>query len=141
MNRNFLRIITAAFLFSGLGDWAIAQSPGPQGRPVYNIMDFGAHNDGSGNAADAFRAAIAAVKKAGGGTVFVPAGHYVSGPIEMVSNMTLYFDAGAIVQFPAVMLPFTKGTATRGGDADAGSTDWRARPRECDSGRARRSDE
>jgi hypothetical protein len=27
----------------------------------------------------------------------------------MVSNMTLYFDAGAIVQFPAVMLPFTKG--------------------------------
>jgi hypothetical protein len=40
MNRNFLRIITAAFLFSGLGDWAIAQSPGPQGRPVYNIMDL-----------------------------------------------------------------------------------------------------
>lgn len=77
--------------------------------PVFNIMDYGAHNDGTGNAEDAFRAAIAAAQKAGGGTVFVPAGHYISGPIEMVSNLTLYFDAGAIVRFPAVKLPFTPG--------------------------------
>lgn len=88
---------------------ALAQSPAGMRSPVFNIMDYGAHNDGTGNAADAFRAAIAAAHKAGGGTVFVPAGHYVSGPIEMVSNLTLYFDAGAIVRFPAVKLPFTPG--------------------------------
>jgi polygalacturonase len=76
---------------------------------VFNILDYGAHNDGSANASDAFRAAIAAAKQAGGGTVFVPAGHYVSGPIEMISNLTLDFDAGAIVEFPAAMLPFTPG--------------------------------
>ena len=27
----------------------------------------------------------------------------------MVSNLTLYFDAGAIVNFPATVLPFTPG--------------------------------
>lgn len=86
-----------------------AQAPTTAGRPVFNVLDFGAKSDGSANAADAFRAAIAAAKAAGGGTVFVPAGHYVSGPIEMVSNLTLDFDAGAIVQFPATMLPFTLG--------------------------------
>jgi polygalacturonase len=86
-----------------------AQVRTAQGGPVFNILDYGAKKDDSANTADAFRAAIAAAKKAGGGTVFVPAGHYVSGPIEMVSNLTLYFDAGAIVEFPATVLPFTPG--------------------------------
>jgi polygalacturonase len=103
------RMITAAILLCSLGTIATAQTPAKRPGPFFNIMDYGAHNDGSVNAAESFRSAIAAVKKAGGGTVFVPAGHYVSGPIEMVSNMTLHFDAGAIVNFPAVVLPFTKG--------------------------------
>jgi polygalacturonase len=77
--------------------------------PFFNIVDYGAHQDASAPSTDAFRAAIRAAKAAGGGTVFVPAGHYVSGPIELVSNLTLYFDAGAIVRFPAQKLPFTQG--------------------------------
>jgi polygalacturonase len=72
-------------------------------------MDYGARNDGSLSATEAFRGAIQAAKKAGGGTVYVPAGKYESGPIELVSNLTLYFDAGATVYFPAVTLPYTKG--------------------------------
>lgn len=83
--------------------------PSAAGPTEFNVLDYGAKNDGSANAADAFKRAISAAKQAGGGTVFVPAGHYVSGPIEMVSNLTLDFDAGAIVEFPAVMLPFTPG--------------------------------
>jgi hypothetical protein len=77
--------------------------------PTFSILDYGAKNDGSAPATDAFRAAIQAAKAAGGGTVIVPAGKYVSGPIELVSNLTLYFDAGAIVEFPAQRLPFTQG--------------------------------
>src|SRR6516164_2316841 len=77
--------------------------------PPFNVREYGAKADGTTLDTEAFRAAIQAAKKAGGGTVFVPAGHYVSGPIELVSNLILYFDAGAVVRFPAMRLPFTKG--------------------------------
>lgn len=82
--------------------------PGAAG-PVFNVMNYGARNDGSAMATDAFRAAIAAAQRAGGGTVYVPAGNYISGPIEMVSNLTLYVAAGATIKFPAMKLPFTPG--------------------------------
>ncbi|HUV68548.1 MAG TPA: glycoside hydrolase family 28 protein [Terracidiphilus sp.] len=92
---------------------AIAQSAVPaslsEKSPFFNVIDYGAHNDGSAPATEAFRAAIQAAKKAGGGTVYVPAGNYVSGPIELVSNLTLYIDAGATIHFPATPLPFTPG--------------------------------
>jgi polygalacturonase len=77
--------------------------------PVFNVMDYGARNDGSMPATEAFRAAIQAAKAAGGGMVWVPAGRYVAGPIELVSNLELHFDAGAMVRFPAARLPFTEG--------------------------------
>jgi polygalacturonase len=109
MHTDIRRRLGLLLLLAALPGSARAQDPADARGPVFNILDYGAHNDGSGNAEDAFRAAIDAAQKAGGGTVFVPAGHYISGPIDMVSNLTLYFDAGAIVQFPAVRLPFTPG--------------------------------
>jgi polygalacturonase len=109
MNVKLQWRVAAALVAVGFSVGAHAQAPAGTHLPVLNVVDYGAKNDGSANAADAFRAAIAAAKRAGGGTVFVPAGHYVSGPIEMVSNLTLYFDAGAIVEFPAAVLPFTPG--------------------------------
>jgi polygalacturonase len=75
----------------------------------FNILDYGAHNDGSAPATEAIRSAIQAAKAAGGGTVYIPAGQYVSGPIELVSNLVLNIDAGAIVHFPAARLPLTAG--------------------------------
>jgi polygalacturonase len=77
--------------------------------PVFNIVDYGARNDGSAPATAAFRSAIQAARAAGGGTVHVPAGKYVTGPIELVSNLVLNLDAGATVRFPAERLPFTRG--------------------------------
>ncbi len=75
----------------------------------FNVLDYGARNDESVPATEAIRSAIQAAKSAGGGTVIIPAGNYVSGPIELVSNLTLHIDAGAVVRFPAVRLPFTEG--------------------------------
>ena len=85
------------------------------GAPVWsaasslNIVDYGAKADASAPATDAIRAAIQAAKAAGGGTVVIPAGRYVSGPIELVSNLVLRIESGAVVQFPAARLPYTKG--------------------------------
>jgi hypothetical protein len=52
----------------------------------FNGLDYGASKDGSANSTDAFGAAIQAAKAAGGGTVFIPAGNYLTGPIELVSD-------------------------------------------------------
>ena len=46
--------------------------------PFFNVLDYGARNDGSVSATEAIRSAIQAAKAADGGTVYVPAGKYVS---------------------------------------------------------------
>jgi polygalacturonase len=96
-----MRLVLAFSLLMGANAWSAG--------PYFNILDYGARKDGSASATEAFRAAIQAAKAAGGGTVYVPAGKYVTGPIELVSNLTLYVEAGAVVCFPATRLPFTKG--------------------------------
>ena len=80
---------------------------GQPARGFFNVADFGA-KPGS-PATEAFARAIAAAKAAGGGTIYVPAGKYTSGPIELFSNMTLEIGAGAVVEFPVVALPFVRG--------------------------------
>ena len=76
----------------------------------FNIVDYGAKRDGSASATAAIGAAIQAARAAGGGTVYIPAGQYVTGPIELVSNLVLEIDAGAVLRFPVVRdLPYTKG--------------------------------
>jgi len=76
---------------------------------VFNVLDYGAHNDGSAPATDAIRAAIQAAKAAGGGTVVVPAGKYICGPIELVSNLVFNLETGAVLEFPAGKLPYARG--------------------------------
>jgi hypothetical protein len=80
---------------------AASAQPGSHAGPFVNVLDYGAKPDGSHSSTAAFRAAIQACAKAGGGTVFVPAGHYVSGAIELVSNLTFYLDSGAVIRFAA----------------------------------------
>jgi polygalacturonase len=77
--------------------------------PVFNVLDYGARNNGSAPATEAIRSAIQAAKAAGGGTVVFPAGKYVCGPIELVSNLVLNLEAGAVLDFPAARLPFARG--------------------------------
>ena len=89
--------------------WAGAQVPVGGSTAAFNTLDYGADRSGSVSSTEAFRKAIEAARKAGGGTVYVPAGNYITGPIELVSNLTLFFDAGSVVRFPATLLPFTPG--------------------------------
>lgn len=78
-------------------------------QAVFDITHFGAKPNSSEPATAAFASAIAAANAAGGGTVYVPAGHYISGPIELVSHLRLEFGPGSVVEFPAQKLPLTPG--------------------------------
>ena len=88
---------------------AAFQTPARGADAVYNILDYGAHGDGSAPSTDAIRAAIQAAKSAGGGTVVIPAGSYTSGPVELASNLVLRVEAGAVLRFPAARLPYAWG--------------------------------
>jgi polygalacturonase len=80
----------ALFLFAA----SLAAAPGN-----FNVLDYGAKNDGSANATTSIRNAIQACAKAGGGTVYFPAGTYDTGAIQLVSNLTLSIEAGATLRF------------------------------------------
>jgi polygalacturonase len=64
----------------------------------YSILDYGAIADGKTNNAGAINRAIAAASRAGGGTVVVPPGEFVSGPINILSNVTLYLEPGSMIR-------------------------------------------
>ncbi len=78
----------------------LATLTGAQAEPTqtfFNVRDFGAVGDGTNLDSPAINQAIAAAATAGGGTVLVPAGTYLSGSIHLQSNIHLLIDAGATV--------------------------------------------
>jgi len=90
----------AALLFSARAEersWTEPQPPKIPAR-VFSITAFGALGDGKTMNTEAFRAAIQACAKAGGGRVVVPAGTFVTGPIELASHMALVLEKGAVIQ-------------------------------------------
>ncbi len=64
-------------------------------RNMFNVLDYGAVGDGQTLDTTALQATIEACSHAGGGTVYVPAGHYLTGSLFLKSHITLYLDAGA----------------------------------------------
>lgn len=64
-------------------------------RPAtFNIKTYGAKGDGKAIDSKAINAAINAAAKAGGGTVYFPAGTYLSYSIRLKNNIALYLDQG-----------------------------------------------
>jgi polygalacturonase len=66
-----------------------------QPNGYYNITDYGAIADGTTMCTDAIQGAIDAAGAAGGGTVFVPAGTFRTGPLRLRDRVTLHLDAGS----------------------------------------------
>lgn len=64
-------------------------------NPFYNVVDYGAKGDGQQLNTKFIQRAIDDCAEKGGGTVYFPAGKFVSGTIFLKSNITLYIDAGA----------------------------------------------
>lgn len=64
---------------------------------IYNVRTFGAKGDGQTLDTEAINKAIEAATAAGGGTVFIPSGTYLSVSIRLKSNVTLYLDQGSTI--------------------------------------------
>jgi len=67
--------------------------------PYYNVCDYGAIADGVTKNTAAIHKAIDAAASAGGGTIYFPAGEYLTGPIHLKSNIVIHVDAGAVLKF------------------------------------------
>lgn len=67
----------------------------------FRLSDFGAVGDGRTLNTEAFRQAIAAVNRAGGGRLVVPPGEYRTLPFELCSSLDLHLEEGAVVEAPA----------------------------------------
>ncbi len=89
------RIIPISCFSIFLSSLLLAQAEPAQAS--FNVRDFGAVGDGKNLDSPAIDLAIDAAAKAGGGTVLVPAGTYLSGSIHLQSNIHLLIDAGATI--------------------------------------------
>ena len=63
------------------------------------LSDYGAKGDGTTKNTAAFRKAIEACHKAGGGTVLVPAGKWLTGAIHLKSHVNLHMEKDAEIHF------------------------------------------
>jgi polygalacturonase len=73
-------------------------------RPVFpdhafDITKYGAVGGGKHDCTYAIRDAITACAKAGGGRVVVPPGEFLTGAVELKSNVNLYISEGATLRF------------------------------------------
>ena len=66
---------------------------------TFEIRDHGAVGDGTRSNTRAFQRTIEACHEAGGGTIRVPAGTWLTGPIHLCSNANLHLEQGALVRF------------------------------------------
>ncbi len=65
---------------------------------VYNVMDFGAKNNGREITTVMIQNAIDRCYTEGGGTVFVPRGEYLTGTLNLRSNVEFHLGMGSIIK-------------------------------------------
>ncbi|MDQ6904828.1 MAG: glycoside hydrolase family 28 protein [Bacteroidota bacterium] len=113
----FTRYILLAFLFMGISHivnaqqmdaaWYLKNAPFKMPEVIvpvfankcFSIKDYGGISDGQTLNTLAFRKAIDACVTAGGGKVVVPPGLWLTGPIELQSNINLEVQRGALILF------------------------------------------
>jgi polygalacturonase len=68
-------------------------------KDTTSIISFGAKGDGITLNTQSINRAIASVSQKGGGVVLIPSGLWLTGPIELKSNVNLHLKRDAILQF------------------------------------------
>lgn len=77
--------------------FAVSSKAAPSGVD-YNVLHFGAKGDGKTLDTKPIQDAIEKAAEDGGGTVFFPAGTYLSGTLFLKNNITLHLEAGSILE-------------------------------------------
>jgi hypothetical protein len=88
-------VLGGALVPAALASPAVAQVGAPGG--VFDVRERGAKGNGREFDTGALQGSIDACHAAGGGTVRVPAGTYLTKPIELRSFVTLHLEAGATI--------------------------------------------
>lgn len=92
---------TYAHLYEGLQfEMPVIERPTFPDREL-SITDFGAIGDGKHLNTASFAQGMEALASSGGGTLTVPSGIWLTGPIEFKSNINLHLEEGAILLFSA----------------------------------------
>ncbi len=93
-----LLISISIVLFATVLPTAVTRTAtGQNSASTYNVRSFGARGDGKQLDTIAINKTIEAAATAGGGTVYFPAGDYLSTSIRLKSNIALYLDQGATI--------------------------------------------
>jgi len=74
-------------------------TPTSSGKGIYNVTTSPYNADSSGKrlSSNAIQNAINDANAAGGGIVYIPEGTYLSGPLQIKSNVVLYIQGGAVL--------------------------------------------
>jgi polygalacturonase len=132
MRKRYMSIINFAsmalgLILSGVG-FAVAQTENPAkpsnvsaaigGIGTYDIRNYGAIGDGKTLNTAAIQAAIDACTKDNGGVVLVPAGDFLTGTIELKSNITLRLAAAARILGSGKIEDYRAGTGIPRGNGN-----------------------
>lgn len=93
----------SAFAQQNLATWPVANLPvvkSPSFKAdTFNIVKYGAIADGVTLNTRSINNAISECNSKGGGVVVIPAGLWITGPIELKSNVNLHLESNAILSF------------------------------------------
>src|SRR5438552_4040201 len=90
-------VMVGAPIAFAAGDPAAPAAVPTAAEKSWDVTHYGGIGDGKAMNTDAFRKAIDACVAGGGGQVVVPAGTYLTGPIELKSEVDLHLEAGATI--------------------------------------------
>lgn len=103
-----IKVALACLVLTAAGSAMAQQKPGlPIIRQVKfkedttSIVAFGAKGDGITLNTESINKTISSVSEKGGGVVLIPSGLWLTGPIELKSNVNLHLKRDAILQFTA----------------------------------------
>jgi polygalacturonase len=98
--RSFIKKIAVCSLGAAVmpgGLFAKGDSSQTPAAVFYDVKLYGARGDGKAIDSNAINKTIDAAAMTGGGTVYFPAGNYLSYTIRLKSNISLFIDQGAVI--------------------------------------------